>query len=85
MAPHAGGRTECPGVIVFSDVTLREIASRLPTTLEEFSGIPGVGAVKLADFGRIFIEEVARPCRRGLRIGPMGPMSPPALSICAEG
>ncbi|HEX4086259.1 MAG TPA: DNA helicase RecQ [Chthoniobacteraceae bacterium] len=45
--------------IIFSDVTLREIAARLPTTLEAFSTIPGVGAVKLADFGRTFIEEVA--------------------------
>jgi len=48
-----------PAYIVFSDVTLREIAARLPTTLEDFSTIPGVGAVKLADFGRIFIEEVS--------------------------
>jgi ATP-dependent DNA helicase RecQ len=48
-----------PAYIVFSDVTLREIAARLPVTLEQFSGIPGVGAVKLADFGRVFIEEVS--------------------------
>ena len=48
-----------PAYIVFSDVTLREIAARLPTTLETFSAIPGVGAVKLADFGRTFIEEVS--------------------------
>ena len=37
-----------PAYIVFGDTTLREIAARLPTTLEAFSGIPGVGAVKLA-------------------------------------
>jgi ATP-dependent DNA helicase RecQ len=49
-----------PAYIVFSDVTLREIAARLPTTLDQFSAIPGVGAVKLADFGRTFIEEVQR-------------------------
>ena len=54
-----------PAYIVFSDVTLREIAARLPTTLEEFSAIPGVGAVKLADFGRTFIEEVAAHLKRG--------------------
>jgi ATP-dependent DNA helicase RecQ len=48
-----------PAYVVFSDVTLREIAARLPTTLEKFSAIPGVGAVKLADFGRLFIEEVS--------------------------
>jgi ATP-dependent DNA helicase RecQ len=49
-----------PAYVVFSDVTLREIARRLPVTLEQFAGIPGVGAVKLADFGRTFIEEVSR-------------------------
>jgi ATP-dependent DNA helicase RecQ len=49
-----------PAYIIFSDLTLREIAARLPTTLEQFSAIPGVGAVKLADFGRTFIEEVSR-------------------------
>jgi len=49
-----------PAYIVFSDATLREIASRNPTTLEQFSAIPGVGAVKLAEFGRVFIEEVSR-------------------------
>jgi len=48
-----------PAYHVFSDVTLREIAARLPTTLEAFSALPGVGAVKLADFGRTFIEEVS--------------------------
>jgi ATP-dependent DNA helicase RecQ len=44
--------------IVFSDVTLREIAARQPTSLEAFSKIPGVGAVKLTEFGRPFVEEV---------------------------
>ena len=53
-----------PAYIVFSDVTLREIASRLPATLDEFSAIPGVGAVKLADFGQIFIDEVSRHVAR---------------------
>jgi ATP-dependent DNA helicase RecQ len=53
-----------PAYVVFSDVTLREIAARLPVTLEDFSGIPGVGAVKLAEFGRTFIEEVARHVAR---------------------
>jgi ATP-dependent DNA helicase RecQ len=49
-----------PAYIVFSDVTLREIAARRPVTIEEFNTIPGVGAVKLAEFGRVFVEEVAR-------------------------
>ena len=53
-----------PAYIVFSDVTLRAIAARLPVTLDQFSAIPGVGAVKLADFGQTFIEEVARHAAR---------------------
>jgi len=53
-----------PAYIIFSDVTLREIASRLPVTLEHFSTIPGVGARKLADFGQTFIEEVSRHTAR---------------------
>ena len=48
-----------PAYVIFSDVTLREMAARLPATLEQFSTIPGVGSVKLADFGRTFLEEIA--------------------------
>jgi len=53
-----------PAYIVFSDVTLRAIAARLPVTLEQFSTIPGVGERKLADFGAMFIEEVSRHMAR---------------------
>jgi ATP-dependent DNA helicase RecQ len=53
-----------PAYIVFSDVTLRAIAARLPVTLEQFGAIPGVGERKLADFGAMFIEEVKRHVAR---------------------
>jgi ATP-dependent DNA helicase RecQ len=53
-----------PAYIVFSDVTLRAIAARLPVTLEQFGAIPGVGERKLADFGATFIEEVSRHLAR---------------------
>jgi ATP-dependent DNA helicase RecQ len=55
-----------PAYIVFSDVTLRAIAARLPVTVEQFSTIPGVGERKLADFGEMFIEEVSRHVARAV-------------------
>jgi ATP-dependent DNA helicase RecQ len=45
-----------PAYIVFSDVSLRQMARYYPTTETEFARISGVGEKKLADFGRAFIE-----------------------------
>ncbi|MDT0166020.1 DNA helicase RecQ [Actinotalea sp. AC32] len=40
-----------PAYVVFHDATLREIASRRPTTLDELSTVTGVGAAKLDRYG----------------------------------
>jgi ATP-dependent DNA helicase RecQ len=48
-----------PAYIVFSDVSLRQMARYYPTTEIEFARISGVGEKKLADFGRGFIELIA--------------------------
>ncbi|HYW72601.1 MAG TPA: DNA helicase RecQ [Pyrinomonadaceae bacterium] len=48
-----------PAYIVFSDVSLRQMARYYPTTEREFAQISGVGAKKLADFGGPFIEAIA--------------------------
>jgi len=40
-----------PPYVVFHDRTLIEIASRLPTRLEELAGISGIGTAKLASYG----------------------------------
>jgi ATP-dependent DNA helicase RecQ len=45
-----------PPYIVFHDSTLREMASRRPTTLSEFAQIPGVGEAKLKKYGPAFLE-----------------------------
>ena len=45
-----------PAYIVFSDVTLRQMARYYPTSDAEFARISGVGEKKLADFGQPFIE-----------------------------
>jgi len=45
-----------PPYIIFNDASLRDMAQRQPTTLEEFSTIAGVGQAKLARYGDQFVE-----------------------------
>ena len=47
-----------PPYIVFSDVSLRQIARNYPQTEKEFSRISGVGEKKLREFGAMFMGEV---------------------------
>src|SRR5215831_386332 len=47
-----------PAYIIFSDVSLREMARKYPTKSSEFRRIPGVGAQKLKDFGEAFLSEI---------------------------
>ncbi|MFH1803059.1 MAG: RecQ family ATP-dependent DNA helicase [archaeon] len=47
-----------PSYIIFSDVSLQEMASVLPTTRGEFLRIKGVGQQKLDDYGDLFIKEI---------------------------
>ncbi len=44
--------------VLRSDVSLREMARRYPTTPEEFGQVPGVGQQKLRDFAEVFIEAI---------------------------
>ena len=48
-----------PPYIVFSDVSLRQMARYYPTNEAEFTRISGVGERKLADFGKVFIDSIA--------------------------
>ena len=48
-----------PAYVVFHDATLREVATRRPTTLDELAGIPGVGAAKLERYGAGVLATVA--------------------------
>ena len=45
-----------PPYVVFHDRTLREMASRRPTTFDALLGITGVGQAKLARYGAEFLE-----------------------------
>ena len=47
-----------PPYVIFHDTTLREMAERRPTTLDELHGVYGVGAKKAADFGDAFLDAI---------------------------
>ena len=51
-------KAHVPPYVIFSDVTLQEMASYFPQTEEAFSEIKGVGLQKLERYGNIFIEEI---------------------------
>ncbi|PYI58541.1 MAG: DNA helicase RecQ, partial [Verrucomicrobia bacterium] len=49
---------DVPAYVIFSDVSLREMARNYPTTVSEFRRIPGVGEQKLKDFAQPFLSEI---------------------------
>src|SRR5947199_7635976 len=49
---------DVPAYVIFSDVTLREMARNYPTTPTEFRRIAGVGEQKLKDFADPFLAEI---------------------------
>ncbi|AXS42783.1 DNA helicase RecQ [Breoghania sp. L-A4] len=48
-----------PAYVVFPDATLIEMARARPASLDELSGINGVGPKKLGEYGEKFIEAIA--------------------------
>jgi ATP-dependent DNA helicase RecQ len=56
-----------PAYVIFSDVSLREMAKNYPTTATEFRGIPGVGEQKLKDFADAFLGEIRNYLARNPR------------------
>jgi len=48
-----------PAYIIFSDVSLRQMARNYPASEGEFARISGVGEKKLREFGDIFLGEIA--------------------------
>ncbi len=51
-----------PPFVVFTDVTLREMARVRPSTLEGMRRVKGIGERKLADLGERFLEAVTEFC-----------------------
>ena len=52
-----------PAYIVFTDTTLRDMARRRPTTVDDLHLVKGVGQKKLADFGEDFVTVISEYCR----------------------
>ncbi|WP_326592680.1 DNA helicase RecQ [Streptomyces sp. NBC_01294] len=48
-----------PAYVVFHDATLREIATRLPATVEELATVGGVGEAKLTKYGQGVLDTLA--------------------------
>jgi ATP-dependent DNA helicase RecQ len=53
-----------PAYVIFSDVSLREMARKYPETRAEFRGIPGVGEQKLRTFAEPFLAAIAEYLRK---------------------
>src|SRR5437868_63945 len=49
---------DVPAYVIFSDVSLREMARAYPTTSAEFGRIPGVGQQKMRDFAEPFTSAI---------------------------
>lgn len=49
-----------PPYVVLTDSAIRGLASVKPATLEEMSGISGIGTVKLREFGQTFLKEIQK-------------------------
>ena len=48
-----------PAYIVFSNATLTDMAAKAPRTMAEFLEVSGVGEVKAARYGEIFLKTIA--------------------------
>ena len=47
-----------PPYVIFHDTTLRELARLKPTSVDELSGIYGIGARKAEQMGEAFVAEI---------------------------
>ncbi|SEB99207.1 DNA helicase RecQ [Streptomyces sp. TLI_105] len=70
-----------PAYVVFHDATLREIATRLPATVEELGTIGGVGEAKLTKYAEGVLETLAQS--GGAGTGDAGPDGAAASSAQA--
>jgi ATP-dependent DNA helicase RecQ len=56
-----------PPYVIFSDVSLRQMARFYPVNEKEFSRVSGVGERKLREFGEVFLREIAAHLRTNPR------------------
>ncbi|MFK0252408.1 DNA helicase RecQ [Streptomyces sp. NPDC090445] len=68
-----------PAYVVFHDATLREIATRLPATVEELGTISGVGEAKLTKYAEGILDTLAETGADPAQPAPpAAPAAPPA-------
>ena len=73
---------EVPAYVVFSDVTLRQMAREYPTSEKQLVQISGVGSRKLEEFGLIFLRAIIEHTRNyGRQIFTTGSNDLPPLTI----
>ena len=51
---------DVPAYVVFSDLTLTEMANQRPTTQEKMMAIQGMGRTKFGNYGKAFISEIKK-------------------------
>lgn len=56
---------QVPPFIIFSDVSLREMAFYLPQSIASFALITGVGKAKLEEFGEFFLNQICTYAKGG--------------------
>ncbi|MGW7457667.1 DNA helicase RecQ [Streptomyces sp. NPDC054797] len=71
-----------PAYVVFHDATLREIATRLPATVEELATIGGVGEAKLAKYAQGVLDTLAE-CDDATAPAPEAAPAPGAVPVPA--
>jgi len=54
LRKEIAARESVPAYIVFSDASLRDMCRKKPVSLVQFSGVNGVGSVKLEKYGEVF-------------------------------
>jgi len=70
---------QVPAYVIFTDNSLRAMATRRPETRAQFAQIPGVGANKVASLAGAFLAEIRAYCEeRGLAGWPEGDGAAPS-------
>ena len=54
---------QVPSYVVFHDRTLKEMAARLPQSIESFTGIHGVGIAKIQKYADVFLPIIRAHCQ----------------------
>jgi ATP-dependent DNA helicase RecQ len=52
-------KKDVPSFTIFTNATLRAMAAHPPQSTQEMAQLPGVGPVKLAKYGDLFMKSIA--------------------------